>query len=155
MRKLFVFVLVLTCLLLNSCGKSDSGCQPVPVSSERAQLISYCTANGITYSELPSGLLYEIITPGSGVSPTITSTVSVVYTGKFLDGSTFTAVANPQDIPLSNVIDAWKLGLPLLKKGGRIKLIIPSALGYSCTGFPPNIPANAPLYYDVTLSDVK
>jgi FKBP-type peptidyl-prolyl cis-trans isomerase len=53
------------------------------------------------------------------------------------------------------VIDGWKIGLPLIKKGGRIKLIIPSALAYSCTGAGTSIPPNTPLYFDVTLNDVK
>lgn len=142
-------------LVVVSCGKTESGCQPAPVASEKTQLVAYCTANNINYTEHPSGLLYEIILPGSGTAPTVSSTVSVVYTGKFLDNTVFTAVANPSDIPLSNVIDAWKIGIPLVKKGGRIKLVIPSALAYSCTGNPPTIPPNQPLYYDVTVSDVK
>ena len=155
MKKIFVF-LFLYSLLLNSCGKTTSGCQPVPVISERAQLIAYCSANSINYTEHSSGLLYEIINPGTGVSPTATSSISVVYTGKFLDGSTFTAIANPLDFSLAgNIIDAFKIGIPLLKKSGRIKLIIPSALAYSCSGNPPVIPPNTPLFYDITLSDIK
>lgn len=151
-----VCILLVSLLILNSCGKSDSGCQPVPVANERAQLVAFCTANGINYTEnQASGLLYEIVNPGTGANPTINNTVSVVYTGKLLDGTTFTAIANPQDLPLNNVIDGWKIGIPFLKKGGRIKLIIPSALAYSCTGNLPAIPANAPLYFDITLADIK
>lgn len=155
MKRIVASVLLLSLLFLNSCGKTDTGCQPVPVANEKAQLVNYCTANSITYTEHTSGLLYQIITPGTGVSPTASSTVSVVYTGKLLDGTTFTAIANPQDLPLNSVIDAWKIGIPLIKKGGRIKLIIPSALGYSCTGSGTAIPPNSPLFFDVTLTDVK
>jgi len=157
MKKIVLSVLILSLVLLNySCGKNDtSGCQPVPVANEKAQLIAYCTANNITYTEHPSGLLYEIVLPGSGNAPTSSSIVSVVYTGKFLDNTVFTTSNNPLDYPLSGVIDGWKIGIPLIKKGGRIKLIIPSALAYSCVGYLPNIPSNKPLYYDVTVSDVK
>jgi FKBP-type peptidyl-prolyl cis-trans isomerase FkpA len=147
-------------MMIVSCGKKDSGCQPVPVVNERAQLIAYCNANGITYTEHTSGLFYQIIDPGTGVSPTTTSTVSVVYTGKHFDNSIFDAAANPVTFSLSGVIDGWKIGVPLLKKGGRIKLIIPSALAYSCTGSAlPNgqlvIQPNEPLFFDITLTDVK
>lgn len=157
MKKFVLSVLVLSMVILNiSCGKNDtSGCQPVPVANEKTQLVAYCTANNINYTEHPSGLLYEIIIPGSGNTPTSSSLVSVVYTGKFLDNTTFTTSNNPSDYLLSGVIDGWKIGIPLIKKGGRIKLIIPSALAYSCSGFPPVIPSNKPLYYDVTLADVK
>jgi FKBP-type peptidyl-prolyl cis-trans isomerase len=155
MKRIFGSVLVLSSLLLNSCGKNDSGCQPNPVANEKPQLTAYCTANAINYSEHSSGLLYQIIDPGSGATPTSSSTVSVVYTGKFLTGTTFDATANPISLSLSSVIDGWKIGLPLISKGGRIKLIIPSALAYSCAGYPPAIAPNTPLYFDITLTDVK
>ncbi|MCA6449922.1 MAG: FKBP-type peptidyl-prolyl cis-trans isomerase [Chitinophagaceae bacterium] len=157
MKKFVLSVLVLSMVLLNiSCGKNDtSGCQPASIASEKAQLVAYCTANGINYTESSSGLLYEIIAPGGGLAPVSTSVVSVVYTGKLLNGTTFDATANPISLSLSSVIDGWKIGLPLIKKGGRIKLVIPSALAYSCTGAGTSIPPNSPLFFDVTLQDVR
>ncbi|MEA3424805.1 MAG: hypothetical protein U9R46_01030, partial [Bacteroidota bacterium] len=81
MKKFVLSVLVLSMVLLNiSCGKNDtSGCQPASIASEKAQLVAYCTANGINYTESSSGLLYEIIAPGGGLAPVSTSVVSVVY----------------------------------------------------------------------------
>jgi len=155
MKKIVLSVLVLCiAVLIFSCGKSDTGCQPVPVASEKAQLQAYCSANGITPTEHSSGLFYEIITAGSGTTPKDTSIVSVVYTGKYLSGGVFDGSANPITFRLNGVIDGWKLGIPLISKGGRIKLIIPSALAYSCTG-KGSIPPNTPLFFDLTLSDVK
>ena len=142
--------------VLNSCGKTDiSGCQPASIASEKNTMVAYCTSSNITYIEHSSGLLYQIIDPGTGIAPTTASTISVVYTGKLFNGTTFDATANPVSFPLSGVIDGWKIGIPLIKKGGRIKLIIPSALAYSCTGSGNSIPPNTPLYFDVTLTDVK
>jgi FKBP-type peptidyl-prolyl cis-trans isomerase FkpA len=154
MKRIVVSVVLLSVLFLNSCGKSDTGCQPVPVANEKAQLVAYCTANNITYTEHSSGLLYQIIDPGTGAMPTSTSIVSVVYTGKHLNNTIFDAVANPFTSALSGFIDGWKIGIPLIKKGGRIKLLVPSALAYSCSGNG-SIAANEPLFFDVTLSDVK
>lgn len=149
-------LLVVVSLVLNSCGKSGtSGCQPATVASEKAQMIAYCSANNINYTEDASGLLYEIITIGTGIAPSSSSIISVVYTGKLFTGTTFDATANPISLTLSNVIDGWKIGLPKIKKGGRIKLVIPSALAYSCTGAGSSIPPNTPLFFDVTLTDVK
>lgn len=149
-------LLVVVSLVLNSCGKSEtSGCQPATVASEKAQMIAYCSANNINYTEDASGLLYEIITLGTGIAPSSSSIISVVYTGKLFTGTTFDATANPISLTLSNVIDGWKIGLPKIKKGGRIKLVIPSALAYSCTGAGSSIPPNTPLFFDVTLTDVK
>jgi FKBP-type peptidyl-prolyl cis-trans isomerase len=32
---------------------------------------------------------------------------------------------------LSNVVTGWRVGVPLIKKGGKIQLFIPSNLGYA------------------------
>ncbi len=145
---------VLASFLFSACGKSDTPCVPATVASEKAAMVAYCTANGITYTEHPSGILYEIMAPGLGTQPTLTSTVSTVYTGKLLNGTQFDASANPVSFILSGVIQGWQIGIPLIKKGGRIKLVIPSSLAYGCTGSG-SIPSNAPLYFEVSLSDVR
>lgn len=156
MKKLLVFSLFLGALFI-SCGKTDSGgCQPVSIASEKSAMVAFCTANSITYTEHSSGILYQIITPGSGVSPTSSSSVSAVYTGQLLSGSVFTTVNNPSGLmPLSGLIQGWQIGLPLIKKGGRIKLVIPSALAWSCSGNGKDIPPNSPVYFDITISDVQ
>jgi len=148
-------IVVLIFLVVNSCSKKDTGCMPVPVGNEKAQLINYANSSNISYTEHTSGLLYQILDPGTGASPTASSTVSVVYTGKHFDNTIFDATANPITFPLSGVIDGWKIGVPLIKKGGHIKLVIPSALAYSCSGNLPAIQPNEPLYFDITLTDVK
>ncbi|SJZ90786.1 FKBP-type peptidyl-prolyl cis-trans isomerase [Sediminibacterium ginsengisoli] len=152
MKKTPFFLFVCASFFI-SCGKTSSGCDPVPVTSEKAVLVAYCQANNINYTEHSSGILYEIILPGSGMTPIATSTVSAIYTLKLLDNTQLQAVANPVTFSLSAVIDGWKIAIPLIKKGGRIKMVVPSALAYSCTG-KDNIPPNTPLYFDVSLADV-
>lgn len=140
--------------LFISCGKQDKGCTPKTPASEKDAMVAYCAANGINYTEHSSGILYEIINPGAGIRPTINNLVFAVYTGKLLDGTVFDAPAFTVDFPLNGVIEGWKIGIPLIQKGGRIKMVIPSALAYSCTGSR-SIPPNSPLFFDVTLTDVK
>ena len=53
------------------------------------------------------------------------------------------------------VIPGWDQGVVGLKEGGRRKLIIPSDLGYGARGFPPDIPADAALIFDVDLVKVS
>lgn len=155
MKKLLLSFLLAGPVLLTSCSKTgESGCTPATVASEKAAMVAFCSANGITYTEHPSGILYEIIAPGTGAQPVATSTVSAIYTGKLMNGSTFDATATPISFPLTNVIDGWKIGIPLIKVGGRIRMVIPSALGYSCVGTN-GIPGNSPLFFDVTLTAVR
>lgn len=148
---------MLTAMVGYGCLKTEpSGCQPVAVESEKARLIQFCTANNITYTEHSSGMLYQIMDPGQGILvPAASSTVTVQYVGKYMNGVTFDSSSTPFTSSLSQLIDGWKIGLPLIKKGGKIKLVIPSSLAYSCTGYPPLIPANAPLYFDISLVDIK
>ena len=139
--------------LFAACGKTDTECVPATVASEKAAMVAYCTANNITYTEHASGILYEIMSPGLTTQPTIANTVAVVYTGKLLNGNQFDASANPVRLALNGVIKGWQIGIPLIKKGGSIKMVIPSSLAYGCTG-QGSIAPNSPLYFEVTLTDV-
>ncbi|MFN5362746.1 MAG: FKBP-type peptidyl-prolyl cis-trans isomerase [Bacteroidota bacterium] len=155
MKKLVLFSLI--ALTSYGCLKNEpSGCQPVPVQSEKAPMVAFCTARNISYTEHSSGLLYQIMDPGQGtLAPAASSIVTVQYVGKLMNGTTFDSSSTPFTSGLSQLIDGWKIGLPLIKKGGKIKLVIPSALGYSCTGSPPIIPANSPLYFEISLVDLR
>jgi len=51
------------------------------------------------------------------------------------------------------LIAGWQIGLPLIHKGGEIKLIVPSSLAYGCGNGP--LPANSILYFDIHLVDVQ
>jgi FKBP-type peptidyl-prolyl cis-trans isomerase FkpA len=144
---------ILAPFLFAGCGKTDTECVPATVASEKAAMVAYCTANNITYTEHASGILYEVMSPGLGTQPTIANTIAVVYTGKLLNGNQFDASANPVRLALSGVIKGWQIGIPLIKKGGRIKMVIPSSLAYGCSG-QGSIAPNSPLYFEVTLTDV-
>jgi FKBP-type peptidyl-prolyl cis-trans isomerase len=140
--------------LFAACGKTDTECVPATVASEKAAMVAYCTANNITYTEHASGILYEVMAPGLSTQPTLANTVLVVYTGKLLNGTQFDASANPVPIALSGVIEGWKIGIPQNKKGGRIKIVIHSSLEYGCKG-QNSIGPNSPLYFEVSLTDVR
>jgi len=145
----FVFIILFT-----GCGKEEEGCTPVSPQAEELKITTYTNANGITAVKHSSGMYYQIIDPGTGVTPTIKSTVKATYTGIFLDGTVFDS--ETVDISLSEMIEGWQIGIPLIKKGGRIKLIIPSALAYGCNGnIHKEIGPDEVLFYDVNLLDVQ
>ncbi|MCZ2223543.1 MAG: FKBP-type peptidyl-prolyl cis-trans isomerase [Chitinophagales bacterium] len=153
--KLIFTSLLLCSLIFVSCTKNKEGCIPKPIAEEKPSMIAFCTANNINYTEDASGILYEIINPGSGITPTINSKIFIYYQGTLLNGTQFDAQADPTKTGwyLNTLIDGWQKGLPLISKGGRIKLVIPSSLAYGCTGSGV-IPANSPLYFDITLTEV-
>ena len=154
MKKTFYILAV--CFLLIGTGSciKDEGCQDKTILSEQATMNAYAAANGITATTHSSGILYEIINPGSGPAASPYATVKVLYSGKLLDGTVFDSqLTNAVTFPLGQAIYGWQLGLPLIRKGGTIKLIIPSSLAYGCAG-KDNIPSNAILYFEIQLVDV-
>ena len=106
--------------------------------------------------ELPSGLRYEIVQPGSGAYPKPTDAVKVHYTGKLLNGTVFDSSVQrgqPVDIELDKVIPGWTEGLQKINRGGKIRLYIPPHLAYGDSG-QGAIPPGAALIFDVELLEV-
>ena len=107
-----------------------------------------------------SGLVIEDLTVGSGVAAKAGDTVSVHYTGTLIDGSKFDSSVDrgtPFTFTLGagEVIQGWDEGIAGMKVGGKRKLTIPPELGYGAGGYPPVIPANATLIFEVELVEIK
>ena len=105
-----------------------------------------------------SGLLYKIENAGKGEAIKATDTVKVHYTGKLPNGKVFDSSVErgqPVEFQLNQVIPGWTEGLQLVKKGGKIQLVIPPALGYGKQGAGASIPPNSTLIFDVEVLDVN
>lgn len=157
MKRIILSLLAFCVLVFSSgCLKENQGCTNKTVQSEEAAILAYASANGITAVKHSSGMYYQVIAAGSGTTPTLTSNVFVRYTGKFTNGNVFDSQTNASltGWTLSGLIPGWQLGIPLILKGGSIKLIIPSSLAYGCQGRG-TIPANTILYFEIDLVDVQ
>jgi FKBP-type peptidyl-prolyl cis-trans isomerase FkpA len=160
MVKKIVLFLTLSTLVLGSwqCSKKDNAaCTSITVAAEDPAMQAYITAQGITATKDPSGMYYQIITPGTGSYPNINSKVSVKYAGYLLNGSKFDEMTSAEPDPnrywsLGGLIVGWQIGIPKIAKGGKIKMIIPSSLAYGCSAIG-SIPANSILVFDVELVD--
>ena len=105
-----------------------------------------------------SGLQYLVLQEGTGAKPTLSSSVTVHYTGTLTDGTVFdSSVARGESItfPLRNVIAGWQEGLQLMPVGAKCRFWIPSALAYGTRGAGGVIPPNADLIFDVELLGVS
>ena len=81
----------------------------------------------------PSGFYYEILKQGEGPSPTMSNTVRLHYHGTLIDGTVFDSSVDrgqPASFPMSGVIKGFSGGLTKTQVGGKIKIYIPSELGY-------------------------
>ena len=118
----------------------------------------FIAANSLSgFSKLPKGVYYKIITPGTGIEEIeLTSTITMAYTGRLLKGTIFDSAttAKPYTSKLENLIEGWKEAVPLIKKGGKLRILIPSGLAYGPQGST-NIPANSVLDFDIEVTDVK
>ena len=159
MKKFIVFLTLASVILTGlSCGKKE--CKLRPAARDAEQIESFAIANGIDATAHPKGFYYEIIDPGSGATVTAESSIVITYVGKFLSGQEFTRQDTPNNTPanpawpLTQLIQGWQLGIPLIKEGGTIKLIIPSALAYGCEQYY-SIPGNSVLYFEIKLIDVQ
>ncbi|MCC8381339.1 MULTISPECIES: FKBP-type peptidyl-prolyl cis-trans isomerase [unclassified Xenorhabdus] len=104
-----------------------------------------------------SGLLYKVEREGTGKTPVSTDTVIVNYKGSLIDGKVFDSSYDrkePLSIPLDGVIPGWTEGLQHLKKGGKMKLVIPPELAYGKNGVQ-GIPVNSTLVFEIELLDIK
>jgi FKBP-type peptidyl-prolyl cis-trans isomerase FkpA len=101
-----------------------------------------------------SGLYYIIYVDGNGGYPNINSTVEVKYKGFLSDGYVFdqTTGSSTASFPLNYLIEGWKIGIPMLQKGGNGLFLMPSALGYGSAN-QSGIPANSVLIFEITLVD--
>jgi len=105
----------------------------------------------------PEGVQYEILTQAEGSKPAPDDEVKVHYKGSLLDGKTFDSSydrGEPIELSLGNVIEGWKIGIPLMSVGAKYRFYIPSKLGYGPNGSGP-IPGNSTLIFEVELLEIK
>ncbi|WP_162944689.1 FKBP-type peptidyl-prolyl cis-trans isomerase [Flavisolibacter nicotianae] len=103
------------------------------------------------------GVYYTILRQGTGRQVALTDTVTVYYKGSlFSNGQVFDQTKDkPATFPLNRLIKGWQIAVPLLKVGGKIKSVIPSALAYSIRTRAAKIPPNSILVFEVEVLDAK
>lgn len=108
-----------------------------------------------------SGLKYVVTEAGDGgEKPSKGEVITAHYTGRLIDGSKFDSSVDRNEpfetaIGVGMVIAGWDEAFLDMTKGEKRTLIIPPELGYGERGYPPIIPQNATLIFDVELIDFK
>ena len=126
--------------------------------------------------ELPSGLKILTLKDGDGEKPNIGAKVNVLYAGYLEDATLFDTnyeeVAKKFDTyddrakqggkyqpmptdysPDAAMIAGFKEGLQQMKVGDKVRVFIPSHLGYGPQGYGP-IPPNADLVFDMEITGI-
>lgn len=101
-----------------------------------------------------SGLQYEMLREGDGESPVSGQRVTVNYRGTTPDGDEFDR-GEGSNFSVDGLIDGFAEALQLMKVGGRIRVVIPSDLGYGPNGQAPVIGPNQVLVFEIELLGIE
>ena len=105
-----------------------------------------------------SGLIITTLTAGTGPAPQVSDTVKVHYQGTLADGTVFDSSlqrGEPITLPLTGgIIKCWSEGVPLMKVGGKSRLVCPPDLAYGDQGRPPRIKPGATLVFEIEVLEI-
>lgn len=154
--KKHILILSLILSVFASCKKDDNFNADTQAAKDEADIQAYLKANpSINATKDANGVYYQVITAGTGANPAESSIVSVNYVGKLLSGTQFDTGTGFSANLKGSVIKGWTFGIPHGKVGGRLLLIIPSALAYGNTSPGAAIPKNSVLVFTIDILGIK
>jgi FKBP-type peptidyl-prolyl cis-trans isomerase len=107
-----------------------------------------------------ANLQIETLKPGAGAEAKTGQRVTVHYVGTLTDGKKFDSSRDRGrgfsfTLGKGEVIKGWDQGVAGMKIGEMRKLTIPPELAYGARGFPPVIPPDSTLVFEVELLSVS
>ncbi len=129
-------------------------------AAETMLLDDYIEKNEIKQTPTESGMFIIPMKPGNGKAASSKDSLIVHYTGMFLDGTIFDSSEKRNEpfgfvLGANQVIKGWEEGCTGLKKGEKVRFIIPSGLAYGKKGVPDLIEPFTTLVFDVELLEIR
>lgn len=119
------------------------------------RITDFIAAKGLTgFTKHPSRVYQNISVLGTGTTIGPFSTITVKYKGRLLTGTQFDESGSTDLVqPLNQLVLGWQKVLKGLTKGSKLRILIPSDLGYGTVG-KDIIPPNSVLDFDIEVVDV-
>lgn len=119
----------------------------------------YSDSTHLLVQEKDNGLYYIETYEGTGSTyPQNTDQVSLFYKGSLTDGRVFDSRTGGTpfefNIGMNATISGFEEGVKMMRKGGKSRIVIPSALAYGTAGTGSNIPGYTPLVFELELIDI-
>lgn len=150
-----LLVCLLTVAAFSSCKMDEGISFEEQLAADEVRIKEFISTNNIPALRHQSGVYYQIIQPGAGnLVYTRNTSITAKYTLKLLNGNSIPQPTEPINFILGGVIDGWQIGIPLIQKGGKIRLIVPSGYAYGRQG-QNGIPSNSILDFDIELVDAQ
>lgn len=130
----------------------DKAANAAVIASSKDMLEAAAKAEGATV--LPSGVVVETITPGSGDNIKRSDIIEMRYIGRLPDGTVFDSIPDSEE-PMRSIagqfVPGITEGLTQMKRGGRYIITIPADKAYGEHGVQGIIPPNCALQFEITL----
>lgn len=157
-QKLLIFPIILCTFLFFSCDSEKKETAQEESTALKQEIKTIKIPDNAVTTE--SGLQYVDIKIGEGETPQKGQIVETHYTGWLLNGNKFDSSLDRNEplkfeLGVGRVIPGWDEGISTMRVGGKRKLFVPSHLGYGERGYPPVIPPNATLVFEVELLGVE
>jgi len=125
---------------------------------ELTDITAYLQKNNLTAVKPDADSIFYLQTAkGTGPQVKDGDSLTVKYSGTFLDGKVFDPGSQPFKVVYSKsspVIQGWISVLGKMNGGDKVKVLIPSKMGYGSRGYGPILPYT-PLLFDMELIGLK
>lgn len=153
--RLLLGILFAVCILA-ACEKPEAYNEEAQYEIDEALIKKWADSTKTALIRDDSRLYYQIIDEGTGTGTLeLTDTLLVLYEGRLLTDSVFSRTTDTLTyrFVLGKAIPGWQKGLPHIKEGGKIRLLVPSPLAYRQHPID-NVPANSVLNFTIDLKKV-
>lgn len=131
------WALVLLACFFMACKSDPPYDRDAQAAIDDDSIRTFLGASSSDFRRTSDGLYYQILNePDTGVTvANLTDTVLLHYVGRYLDGRLYDSTATQIDsiatrFVFNTAIEGWMKGIPFIKTGGRIRLIVPSTMAY-------------------------